>query len=173
MIDEKSAKKAPRKKANSKASTPNKLYTLCVYLLNVPISGKYAGKTISRTIQIRGDQTLEDLHLAIFRAFNREDEHLYEFNFGKGPSDRSAIYTLKSDIPYPIFGQEEGDVETTTINSLGLAVGRAFGYLFDFGDEWLHQINVIGVEDLLGRGKYPKIVAREGRSPPQYTDEEG
>jgi hypothetical protein len=39
-------------------------------------------KVISRTIQIRGDQTLEDLHHAIFAAFDREEEHMYEFQIG-------------------------------------------------------------------------------------------
>jgi len=55
---------------------------------------------------------------------------------------------------------------------LGLEVGRAFGYLFDFGDNWLHQINVIAVDEIPGKGRYPKIVAREGKSPPQYPDED-
>ena len=53
-------------------------------------------RVISRTIQIRGDQTLEDLHHAIFYAFGREDEHMYEFQVGgKGPMDPKARrYTL-------------------------------------------------------------------------------
>jgi hypothetical protein len=148
------------------------LYTLCIYLLDGLVDEDFCGKTVSRTVQIRGDQTLEDLHHIIFKAFDREDEHLYEFNLGVGPDDRSAIYSLPSEIQGLVFDEEIiGDVTTVTIDSLGLTVGRAFGYLFDFGDNWLHQINVIAVEDLHnGRGKYPKIVSREGKSPPQYPD---
>ena len=63
-----------------------RLYTLEDFLLSGPIAEKFAKKNpvMSRTIQIRGDQTLEDLHHAIFDAFGRSDEHLYEFQFGKG-----------------------------------------------------------------------------------------
>ena len=43
---------------------------------------------ISRTLEIRGDQTLEELHRAIFKAFDRTEEHMYEFQVGgKGPKD--------------------------------------------------------------------------------------
>ena len=45
---------------------------------------------VSRTIQIRGAQTLDDLHNAIFDALGRYDEHRYEFQFGKKPMDRKA-----------------------------------------------------------------------------------
>ena len=48
-------------------------------------------KVISRTIQIRGSQSLEILHCAIFDAFGREDEHMYwalveSYRTGKGSS---------------------------------------------------------------------------------------
>ncbi len=42
-----------------------------------PLPEECAGRTISRTIQRRGDQTLEHLHGAIFQAYNRFDEHFY------------------------------------------------------------------------------------------------
>jgi hypothetical protein len=73
----------------------------------------------------------------------------------------------------PEFDEEmAGDVRTTTIDSLGLEVGRAFGYLFDFGDNWLHQINVTAVEEATGKGRYPKITEKVGISPPQYPEED-
>lgn len=51
----------------------------------------------------------------------------------------------------------EGDVAKTEIGSLGLEEGRAFGYLFDFGDNWLHQINVNDVKELAEvEGEHPK-----------------
>ena len=54
------------------------LYTLEVFLISGPITDKFAKKNpvVSRTIQIRGDQTLEDLHHAIFDAFGRWDPTL-------------------------------------------------------------------------------------------------
>ncbi|QDV37694.1 plasmid pRiA4b ORF-3 family protein [Tautonia plasticadhaerens] len=116
-----------------------RLYTLEVFLIGGPITEKFAKKNpvVSRTIQIRGDQTLEDLHRAIFDAFDRWDEHMYEFQFGEGPMDPEARrYVLPSAFEMDM-GEENppaGRVDQTTIDSLGLEVGRSFGYWFDFGD---------------------------------------
>jgi hypothetical protein len=54
------------------------LYVLSVALRSGPVSKKFASKEISRVIEIRGDQTLEQLHYTIFEAYDRWDEHLYE-----------------------------------------------------------------------------------------------
>src|SRR5437660_1494859 len=49
------------------AAPPADLYVLCVFLTGGPVSEKFARKEISRVIEIRGDQTLEQLHNAIFQ----------------------------------------------------------------------------------------------------------
>jgi hypothetical protein len=144
------------------------LYTLTVYLIQGPLPEGFE-ELVSRTIQIRGDQTLEDLHHAIFKAFDRWEEHMYEFLLGEGPFDRSAVYSL----PFwtdPEVEDSLGSVKDTTIDSLGLEEGRAFGYRFDFGDEWLHQIDVVGIDENESSEKYPRIIDRTGKSPPQYPD---
>jgi hypothetical protein len=61
-------------------------------------------------------------------------------------------------------------VDQTTLDALGLKVGDQFGYWFDFGDDWWHQINVESVEKKVARGKYPRVIKRVGKSPPQYVD---
>jgi hypothetical protein len=170
---------ARSKKSPSPASQQGntRIYTLEVFIINGPISEKFVKKNpvISRTIQIRGDQTLKDLHEAIFDAFDRWDEHLYEFQFGKGPTDlEGPRYVLSEAFDEDRDGHRPpaGQVEDTTIESLGLKVGRRFGYWFDFGDDWWHQINVEAIEDKVPRGKYPKMTKRVGKSPPQYAEED-
>jgi hypothetical protein len=148
-----------------------RLYILDVFLPRRPTSKSFAKKKsgVSRLIQIRGDQTLEDLHHAIFAAFDREEEHLYEFQFGQGPRDRlGPIYGLQDTGG----ANEGGNVSETTIDSLRLRVGRSFGYLFDFGDNWQHQINVEAIEETVPQGQYPKIIKRVGESPPQYEEQD-
>ena len=54
-----------------KQSPPANLYVLSVFLTSGPISEKFANKVVSRVIEIRGDQTLEKLHEAIFEAYDR------------------------------------------------------------------------------------------------------
>jgi hypothetical protein len=152
-----------------------RVYTLEVFLLSGPISERFARKNrvVSGIILIRGDQTLQDLHYAIFDAFGRWEQHAYEFQFGKGPMDpEGPRYVLPG--AFQLSVEEEspaaGRVDQTTMDSLGLEVGDRFGYWFDFGDDWWHQINVEGIEDRVPRGKYPRVTRRKGRSPPQYVD---
>ena len=153
------------------------IYTLEVFIIAGPVDEKFAKKNpvMSRTVEIRGDQTLEELHNAIFKAFNRFDHHLYEFQIGgKGPHDPKA---KKYGVPAQedeIFDELHmtGSAEQITLDDLKLKKDQAFGYWFDFGDDWWHQINVVDIENKPARGKYPKITNRVGQSPPQYMDED-
>ena len=85
-------KRASAKRAEHDLPPGKRLYTLEVFIIGGPVTEKFAKQNpvISRTIQICGDQTLEDLHHAIFDAFDRFDDHMYEFQFGKGPMDPKA-----------------------------------------------------------------------------------
>src|SRR5260370_26208206 len=67
----------PNRAAASRAATPANLYVLSIFLLSGPTSTKSAYKLVSRVIEIRGDQTLDELHHAIFQAYDRWEEHLY------------------------------------------------------------------------------------------------
>ena len=101
-----------------------RLYTLEVFLLSGPIAEKFAGKNpvVSRTIQIRGDQTLEDLHRAIIDPSDRREEHMYEFQFVQGQMEqKSPRYVLPGAFETDM-GEENppaGRVDRTLINSLG------------------------------------------------------
>lgn len=151
-----------------------RLYTLEVFLIGGPVTQKFTKKNpvVSRTLLIRGDQTLEDLHHALFDAFGREEEHMYEFQFGKGPMDPEGLrYVLPTAFKGPGGGPPPaGRVDRTSLDSLNLKEGDRFGYWFDFGDDWWHQINVETVEEKVPRGKYPRVTKRVGKSPPQYVD---
>jgi hypothetical protein len=47
-----------------------------------------------------------------------------------------------------------------------------FGYWFDFGDDWWHQINVVLIVEEMPAGDYPRVTKRVGASPPQYAESE-
>ena len=126
-------------------------------------------------MEMRGDQTLQTLHQAIFEAFGREQEHMYEFQLGKGPMDpEGPRYVLPGayDVSVADGAPAAGRVDQTTLEALGLKAGRRFAYWFDFGDDWWHQVNVEAVEARVSRGKYPKITRRRGEDPPQYAAQE-
>ncbi len=167
------------------------LYKLQVILIDGPVTQKFVSLNpeVSRTIAIRGDQTLEDLHWAIYEAFDREEEHMYEFQFGKKPHDRKAKrYVIpealeQTDVGFfssfldgaglgddTDEGESDEDASRTIIGSLPLKPRSTFWYWFDFGDEWWHKIKVVSIEKDYPKGRYPRVVERVGQSPPQYPD---
>ena len=148
------------------AAPPANLYVLTVFLTGAPTSAKFANKVISRTIEIRGDQTLAHLHDAIFQAHDRWDQHLYEFQLGKRPFDpKGPNYGIPDG---PAGKKRKGDARTTKLDDLGLKPERVFGYWFDFGDDWYHQVQVERIEQAIPTATYPRVIKRVGKSPPQY-----
>lgn len=166
-----------------------RLFRFSVKLIDGPMSETFmkANPKIIRVIEMRGDDTLGYLHEMIFKAFNRFDPHLYEFQFGgKKPMDRKFTHRyimeeiFEEEKDDPLFGDMEpyanlqtGNAETTTVGSLNLEKKDKFFYWFDFGDDWWHEITVKAIEpEVDARKKYPRIAEKIGKSPKQYDESE-
>jgi|GEM_PF-1206918 tetratricopeptide (TPR) repeat protein len=160
--------------AKKKTTGPVPLYTLEIRLTDGPMEDAFleANPEIVRTIQIRGNQTLLDLHRLIFNAFDREEEHWFEFQIGGDDFNDPAA--RRFGIPGDCEGDEEDgrleDAEATRLAALGLAVGQTFDYWFDYGDDWMHAITVTAVAPKAPKGNFPSVVGRVGASPPQYPE---
>ena len=115
-----------------------------------------------------GTHTLDDLHWIIFEAFNRDEEHLWEFQVG-GKSRRDVDGNIHYGVS-DIADEDNLDASATTLNSLNLKPGSTFWYIFDFGDEWEHSITVTKIEDAETKKMEPRIAKRTGKAPPQYSD---
>jgi tetratricopeptide (TPR) repeat protein len=115
-------------------------------------------------IDIKGNQMLSSLHKAIFKAFDRFEEHQYSFFLSNKPYDRESEYgspCLDSD--------GTGKLATRIrIDSIALYGGPRFLYLFDYGDEWWHEVELMSVTERVSRASYPRVVKKQGKSPPQY-----
>jgi hypothetical protein len=146
------------------------------YVFEVHLKG---ARRISRTIAMRGDQTLDDLHEAIFVAFDRFDEHLYSFYFprarrrrGTGPEPMESTAPQLLDDPWPLMTRRRFNAAASRLDRLRLAPGQTFEYLFDFGDCWWHEGAVVAVNRSDPAVKYPEIRASRGASPPQYPQDD-
>ena len=145
---------------------------------NFKVALEYHKRTY-RLIEILENQTLEDLHEMIFKAFDRDEEHLYSFYITK-TSTRSREKRYKSpeytdseffDDDFNLaFQTNKFDASEAYINSLGLRVKDKIYYLFDFGDCWWHEITLISISQTEKIDGYPKIIKKAGKSPPQYPD---
>jgi hypothetical protein len=122
------------------------------------------GGAVSRTIAVREDQTLEQLHEALRLAFGWADPHLYCFwTSGRFWDPESVRYSAP-------FELDEDDLSARVpVRELGLRKGAKIAYLFDFGDEWRLELKLIDTWPA-GEHCYPMLVDAAGVVPPQYVD---
>jgi Plasmid pRiA4b ORF-3-like protein len=130
---------------------------------------------VRRTIGIREDQTLEDVHRALQAAFGWDDDHLYSFWLkGKFWAEDGSEYThpFHAEQPNPLGGFALGPPPKSSavaVRRLKLETGQRIAYLFDFGDEWRVTLTVREVRGDDGR-PYPRLLESLGDAPPQYPD---
>jgi len=111
-------------------------------------------------IEIAETQTLNDLHMAIQEAVGLGADHLYSFYMSGRAWDQDTEYAS----PYA-EGPSAAQVE---IHDLNLRMKQRFLYLFDYGDEHHFDVQLVGINPEAPKGKYPRVVERHGKNPPQY-----
>ena len=94
-----------------------------VYTLTVSFTYNESEDPWSRTIEVKEDFTLYELHQYIQKTVAFDGNHLYEFYIGKNHRNRAQIIS-----------------ENTMLNEIYPMTGHKLYYLFDFGDSWLFQI---------------------------------
>ena len=67
-----------------------------------------------------------------------------------------------------MYDNDPEDASETAIGSFKLDEKQVFYYLFDFGDEWWHEITVEKTGEQADDEKYPRIIEKKGESPEQY-----
>lgn len=159
---------SPRGTGTPIAAGLPRVYTLRVYLTRGPYGKEAVGREIYRTIQIRGDQTLEDLHYAIFCSFDRLEEQCYEYSFGKNPSVRSgpryAGWPPLEDLGR-LGRQKVRSARLCSIDSLGLDESQVFGYWFGAVGEWVHLVQVLAIGPAKPHEEYPLLLEKVGAAP--------
>jgi hypothetical protein len=128
-----------------------------VYLLKVALL--HVRPAIWRRLKVPGDHALADLHEAIQVAMGWTNSHMHEFLIGEArygePSPEGG---------YAPGVQDEADAVLSDV--LG-GVGSKFRYVYDFGDDWQHEIVVEEIlppdPDLL----YPICTGGGRASPPE------
>lgn len=119
-----------------------------------------------RSIGIRGDQSLKDLHYAIFQAFEMEEMHLYSFFLPPRPTTSKrvimdSIEFTDTEAVFPTTYNEQYDASYVAIANLGLTLKQKFYYVFDWGDEWWFELTYQGVKDI-DIDDPPKVIAKKG-----------
>jgi pRiA4b ORF-3-like protein/SEC-C motif-containing protein len=147
---------------------------ICIYRLKVILTrmkGRNMEEEISRTFDMKGNHTLFNFHNEIQCGFDWDYDHMFSFYFGGKLYDAKNEYSasplgehLISDLGPPSKSAVEAQ-----IRDLGLSEGSEFIYLFDYGDELVHEVTVEKIynNDDVNK-KFPATVNKTGTPPPQY-----
>ncbi|MGD9209366.1 MAG: hypothetical protein PVI90_01250 [Desulfobacteraceae bacterium] len=145
-----------------------------VYQFKVSIIG-ISG--LHRIIEATENCTFSDLHEAIFHAFDKYDPHLYSFFMTKQDTKSLPKIYASPEITHPdnvvsimSIERKRKSACQTLLSSVGLEENDIFHYLFDFGDDWWHRIEVLSIIDIPMKNKYIRMIRAMGISPPQYPE---
>lgn len=113
-------------------------------------------KGITRTIELKSEEMLDDLHIAIQQALKWDDDHLYAFFMNGVKWDDRYSFVSPDDDNGPRWTTE------IAIGELGLTPNYKFLYYFDYGDSHEFEIQVVAIDPRADRGEYPRVVESEG-----------
>lgn len=124
-----------------------------IYEFKISLSG--IKPTIYRTILIEENRTFFELHAAIQIAFGWENSHMHIFEIG---DDRIGMSEFEDDHTI-----EERNIR---LFQTGLNEKVKFEYIYDFGDHWLHEIQVTKILEPK-KTFYPKCIKGAMNRPPE------
>ena len=130
-----------------------------LYVFKVSLSAK-----VWRRIAIPAALSLDDLSHAVLRAYDFDDDHLYQFSY----RDRFGV---TAHVKHP-YMEESPSTDDVAVGEIPLRPGASMEYLFDFGDEWRFDVRLEKVDPADGRIKKPKLLEEHGEAPPQYPNME-
>ncbi len=127
-----------------------------VYQLHISL--KDISPAIWRRFVVTDIVTFANLHKIIQIVMGWEDEHLHEFTVGG----------RKIGEPHEeLFDLEVENEKKIRLSEQELSEKQKFGYLYDFGDGWEHEIKVERILPIEAGVKYPKCLAGERACPPE------
>jgi len=128
------------------------------YILKVSLD-----KNLWRIVKLSHNTKLHKLHLIIQEAFDFDNDHMYAFYTGTSYKNRKEFYCAN-----PLG--ESNEYEDLTVEDAEIYKGQKFMYLFDFGDMWKFEIQVIDFIENEETDLFPQIIESKGKSPEQYNE---
>jgi Plasmid pRiA4b ORF-3-like protein len=141
----------------------------CTFRVRI-LGGFYAppdARSVWRELELRADQTLEDLGEAIPPAFGFDDDHLWSFFLSGKPWDRKSEYARITSDDLLEGGHKR---LASRLRVRDAPAGKEFLFLFDYGDEWHFGVKLARTGEIEPGGGYPRVVSSVGDAPPQYPD---
>ncbi|PWJ60677.1 pRiA4b ORF-3-like protein [Dyadobacter jejuensis] len=119
--------------------------------------------TVWRKVTVPEEYTFEQFHEVIQVAFGWDMYHLFQFNpVGRG---RTELVIGMVDEDFDDFGEEKLDASETVLSDVFEDEGQKYLYLYDFGDDWEHQITLEAIID--DGAETPTLLDGQGACPPE------
>jgi hypothetical protein len=127
-------------------------------IIEIKVTLEYIEPSVTRTLQVTSDIRLDRLHLTLQAAMGWTNSHLYMFQA------EGATWGL----PDPDFGGDDLPANKTTLVKVLTDTGaRSIRYIYDFGDNWEHQLQIGKVTDPKPGDLYPRLTEISGQCPPE------
>lgn len=128
-------------------------------IARVRISLRHIAPEIWRRVEVPLGMSLKGLHDVIQAVMGWQDYHLHEFQIG----DR--LYGIPD--PPEDYGRR---IRHSKLAKLEKVVARGvtrFGYLYDFGDGWEHEVEIEAIAAADPALRYPRYLDGARRGPPE------
>jgi hypothetical protein len=114
-------------------------------------------------VPLEPNYSFRELREIILAAMGWQDTHLSEFNL---TSEGIHISDDSADDEWLESNMEEHLRERDTLINAYLYEGQKFEFVYDFGDDWQHQIVVEKVVDDY-ENEFPRVIKYKGNCPPE------
>ena len=114
---------------------------------------------VSRTIKVCSETTLYLMHHIIQTVMGWENRHLYEFTINN-------LLFADSRLMDEDFG-DVTDVKTILLEDVFTKTGATAIYLYDFGDGWKHELELIEISNAPQNELLPSFVSGQNACPPE------
>ena len=130
-----------------------------IYQLRIALP--YIAPPIWRRIEVPGQMTFYDLHHAIQTAMGWENDHLWAFYV-----EKTEVSPASEQLDFPGVPRAR-PADGTTLDQLLAGRRIKFRYVYDMGDDWVHEVKVEKDFAPEPNAVYPRCTGGERACPPE------
>lgn len=128
-------------------------------IARIRISLRHIEPAIWRRVEVPLGMSLKGLHDVIQAVMGWQDYHLYEFRIGE------RFYGIPD--PPEDYGRRIRHARLAKLEAIVARGVTRFAYVYDFGDDWEHEVEIEAAAPAESGVKYPRFLAGARRAPPE------
>ncbi len=133
-------------------------------IIELKVTLEYIEPAVTRTLQVPTNIRLDRLHLTIQAAMGWHNAHLYQFCIGE-PYQWGAERWVAPDF---VDSPEDLPADKSTLDQVAAKASEAgLTYLYDFGDDWEHRLELGETSKPEPGQLYPRLTDITGTCPPE------